>query len=139
MTFYQGGKKRIGRALAEIIQKSIDESEYKVYRAPFIGMARVTQHIRCPTIKISDAEPNVVALWKKSLTSNWKPPTKVSKAQYERWKKHKQPHHMKAFVGYGCSHGGEFFGYGANKRNLAAENARSFNKTLANMKNQKLL
>lgn len=134
MTAYMGGKKRIGKRLAEIIQEDIDAYNIKTYREPFVGMAGVAQHINTNNIIICDLHPDVVALWKKVINTNWKPPCKMSNKEYERWRAYKKPHHMRAFAGFGASFSGSFFS--AYRKQNVAKSARSLIATAKNMRSR---
>ncbi len=131
-----GGKKRIGKQLAAIIQKDIDDYGIKTFRAPFVGMAGVTQHIDTNQLVICDLHPDVVAFWKKIMTSNWKPSMKLSKAEYEKWRAYKKPHWMRAFAGFGASFGGSFFA--SYRKENVAMNARSVIRVAAVMRQKRV-
>ena len=59
----------------------------------------------------SDASTYLIALWK-SLQLGWEPPDEVTEAEYEDIRNNKDKYHpaLVAFVGFGVSWGGKWFG-----------------------------
>jgi len=100
MASYHGGKKRIGKELANIIVDETmdiieeDDFEIKGYCEPFCGMLGVYQHI--PELfeeeglklkyKAGDTNKSVIMMWNKAK-KGWKPPVKlVTKTKFMKMK-----------------------------------------------------
>ena len=121
MTLYAGGKKRIGKEIADIISKKtkeIEESEdFKVvgYCEPFCGMMGVYQYIpelfekHIPKLKYQagDRNPYLIKLWK-GLQDGYKPPTSCSKKEYYKYKDEDAKSLKAIFVGFACAMRGVF-------------------------------
>jgi site-specific DNA-adenine methylase len=119
MTCYQGGKKRIGKTIAEIIGEVADlleedGSSIRGYCEPFVGMAGVYCHI--PQLLNSDlsylagdVNGELIDMWK-AAQRGWRPPIKCSKGEYERLKKSRSRSPRRTFIGYACDFRGKFFG-----------------------------
>lgn len=108
---YLGGKSRICKQVAEILQVFITEEFY----APFCGACWVESLISAPSKYLSDAHPDLILMWK-ALQSGWEPPAEVSEDLYNSLRA-AEPSSLRGFVGFGCSFGGKFFGgYARNSR-----------------------
>jgi len=68
------------------------------------------QHVRADVRIGVDTNKYLIALWD-ALLSGWCPPNRITEEQYAFYKAN-QEHDLKmtAFVGFGCSFGGKFFG-----------------------------
>jgi DNA adenine methylase len=140
MTCYSGGKFRIGKKLAKIIyEESNDiEDEYeftiKGYCEPFCGMLGVYQHI--PDLfkenvsklnyKAGDMNKSVIKMWQSAQTG-WKPPTYITKEEFDRLKKQDVSSAVKGYVGHQYSYGGQYFEgyspkYGKSKNSSVQSN-----------------
>lgn len=103
---YLGGKQRLGKRLAAVLQPYITDT----YMEPFVGGAGVIQHIDAKYRYGLDANHALIALWK-ALQNGWEPPEHLSEDEYRRLKEAKDPNDpMTAFAGFGCSFGGKWFG-----------------------------
>lgn len=111
MCTYVGGKKTIGREIAQVLM-SIDPNGPggSLYWEPFVGMCGVMQHMRAPLRVGSDIHHEVIEMWK-ALQSGWNPPIQFSESQYLELKKNKHANPaLRAYVGHGFSYSGTYFG-----------------------------
>jgi len=114
MTTYQGGKKRIGKKIYQVIsliEKEIYPNEKLPYFEPFIGMGGVMRHFGHDNdrdLYACDYNKDLILMWK-SLQNGWKPPKECSKEKYEKLKKSKKHSAERAFIGIVASWGGIFF------------------------------
>lgn len=121
---YFGGKARIGKQLAEII----NGLNPKTYWEPFCGMFSVGKHVKANRVA-TDAQEDLILLLD-AIKNGFKPPTYVSEESYNGMKK-LPPSAFRGFVGFGCSFAGKFFGgYARDKdnNNYAEKAARSLDK-----------
>lgn len=115
MTAYQGGKKRIGKKIHQVISlidKDLNNQEKKNYFEPFIGMGGVMRHFGKENNRklfACDANKDLILLWKALQKGTWKPPKKCSRKKYEQFKKNKEHSADRAFIGITCSWGCMFF------------------------------
>lgn len=117
---YLGGKQRLGRHIAPILQCIWEsDDELNGYLEPFCGSLGVFKHMtelkHCKTMVANDYHPDLIALWKAVQEDTFTFPNTISEKQYEKAKLLTSPNPMKAFVGFGMSFGGRFFGAYANK------------------------
>jgi DNA adenine methylase len=133
---YFGGKQRIAKQLAEIMNPIAVERG--CYVEPFIGGASVMAHIAEPFRIASDANVSLVTMWRR-LSEGWEPPDNVSEADYARVSAVRDPGDpLTAFVGFGCSFAGKWFGGYARDgrgRNYASNAASSLKRKLRSLKN----
>lgn len=123
--YYQGGKKRVGAAIADVI-RTLERERFgadakpRPYYEPFCGMLGVATHMAQPdrALYASDAHPYVAALWT-AWRDGWRPPADVvvSPDEYRRLREVQaraaEPTPWLAFVGFAYSHSGVWFrGYG---------------------------
>lgn len=108
---YLGGKAINGKSIAEIINNHIKPGD--IYWEPFVGAAGCMQHIKSDFRIGSDIDMNIIAMHV-AMQCGWTPPNTVSEQEYQRVRNldPKSPLDcaLKAFVGYGCSFGGKWFG-----------------------------
>jgi DNA adenine methylase len=108
---YVGGKCRIRKELATYLE-SVRNG--RIFVEPFVGGANITAEMSGNRIA-SDLCQDIVMLWS-AAADGWWPPISVSEAEYKA-AKNEPPSAYRAFVGFGCSFGGKFFGgYARNKR-----------------------
>ena len=124
---YFGGKARIAKKVAEFLNGQLEEGQ--AYYEPFCGACNVTQHIDANRARFaSDGNKYLIAFWQ-AVQAGWEPPSEVSEEEYQRVKANKeQDLSLAAFVGFGCSFGGKFFGgyaRGGEGRNYASNASRS--------------
>ena len=82
------------------------------YWEPFVGAAWILESvIGCGNKYASDANPYLVAMWK-ALQGGWVPPSTITESEYLVIKNTPDDHppELVAFVGFGCSWGGKWFG-----------------------------
>jgi site-specific DNA-adenine methylase len=114
MTSYQGGKKRIGKQIYQVIsevEKILSPGKKLPYFEPFVGMGGVLRHFaQEPDRKTSacDANIDLILMWK-ALQKGWKPPTHTTRKEYERLKHSEEHSPERAFIGIVASYGGVFF------------------------------
>lgn len=116
MTSYQGGKKRIGKRIYKVIsdiENMIlgDDNEKLPYFEPFVGMGGVLRHFaKEPNRKTSacDANIDLIMMWK-ALQNGWKPPTNITRKEYDRLKNSSEHSAKRAFIGIVASFGSNFF------------------------------
>lgn len=103
---YLGGKFRISRPLSEYLLGRLGGREFV---EPFCGALNIT--VRMPGRRVAtDASPYLMSLYR-AVRAGWDPPSFVSEETYAAVKRVRDPRDpMTAFVGYGCSFGGKFFG-----------------------------
>jgi site-specific DNA-adenine methylase len=123
MTSYHGGKKRIGKKLAEVIyEESIDISEdekwnIKGYCEPFSGMMGVYQRI--PELfkdykpklkyKAGDTNKSLIMMWE-STQKGWKPSSKVTtRKEFMKMKDDGKSSGNKGFIGHFYGFSGQYF------------------------------
>ena len=104
---YMGGKFKIRKALGELINKNVEGCDYY---EPFVGAAWVLGEVKAENRYASDANPWLITMWY-ALQNGWMPPEAVTEEEYA-WYKKNQPldDPMTAFIGFGCSFGGKWFG-----------------------------
>jgi DNA adenine methylase len=140
MTSYHGGKKRIGKKLAEaiynesLLQEDLCDFTIKGYCEPFSGMLGVYQHIpelfgeHSPKLKYkaSDINKSVIMMWKEAQ-HDWKPPNKkISKKKFNQLKYDGKFSADKGFIGHMYTYRGVFFdGYFAHNMSKINHNARN--------------
>ena len=133
---YLGGKERISKSLAfEINQYINDENVLE----PFCGGLSMTSRIKGHIIA-SDVSKPLITLYK-SLQNGWEPPDYVSEEDYHHYKKLQDENDpMTAFVGFGCSFSGKYFGGYArcsDNKNYALSAKKSLKRKINNCKNVK--
>lgn len=120
---YLGGKTRIVKPLGTyLVSRQGDRS----FVEPFCGALNVTAAMSGPRIA-SDFSPYLFSLYS-ALRIGWDPPAEVSEELYQALKQANDPSNpLTAFVGYGCSYSGKFFGGYArdNTGRNYASNARN--------------
>jgi len=109
MVAYQGGKRRIGKQIAGVINKYADERKLQQYLEPFFGCGGVTMHVTIPRRVVSDLNADLIQLWKE-LQSGTFPGMKnvdLTKIQFEKSKHSVQeasrPCSKRAVYGLLCS------------------------------------
>lgn len=114
---YFGGKHRIAGAIAKAMEPIGSH-----YVEPFVGGASVLCRISAPTRFASDSNSALIAMWR-ALQAGWEPPVCVSEDEYATAKELPDTDPLKAFIGFGCSFAGKWFGgyaRGATGRNYAS-------------------
>ena len=107
---YLGGKSRIAKRLVAQMPDDVG----CVYE-PFCGGGAVTVALaqKYGAVQASDVHEDLIHMWR-SLQEGWEPPTEVSEDDYQHWRytepTTQEEAALKAFIGYGCSFGGKWFG-----------------------------
>lgn len=134
MTTYGGGKAKIGKqiykAINDIIEIYRDNGwESNTYFEPFCGMLGVAKYfissepvdersesseseIEVPSFKkyiLSDANKDIILLWKKLKNQKWTLPKTCTKERYEELKYSKKHSAERGFYGVSCAYSGIFF------------------------------
>lgn len=124
---YMGSKARHAKELLPIILGGRFPDQW--YVEPFVGGANMIDKVSGPRIG-SDANAHLIALWE-AVASGWEPPTVVSEDEYREAQQSRSVDARTAFIAFGCSYSGKFFGGYARgdgkdgPRNYAAESARN--------------
>jgi DNA adenine methylase len=133
---YQGGKSRIAKHIAQAILGHGGRAEY--LWEPFCGgcgitpaLCQIADHVFC-----TDAHPALISMWR-AVHKGWEPPDVVLEKDYRAAKNLPDTDPCKAFIGFGCSFGGKWFGgYARGEgRNYAAESRRSILRTISVIRN----
>lgn len=124
---YFGGKFNTAKYIAEYINTNLHINQ--TYWEPFVGSGYVLEKIDNNRKRIaSDFHKELISMWK-SLQNGWIPPEEVSEELYRQLKLDKSEGNLalKAFVGFGCSFAGKYWGgYAKNKQGQKfARNAKN--------------
>lgn len=112
---YMGGKSRISKQIAEILNSAIDKDTSFV--SLFCGSCAIESKVQADVKILNDKHPYLIAMWQ-ALQNGWMPLDVVTKEEYYRVKANmdKNPA-LTGFVGFGCSFGGKWWGgYAKDKR-----------------------
>lgn len=128
---YLGGKSRIAKQLAEVID-SVRHPGQWVWDAFCGGLSMSVALRKKGPVWSTDACVPLIALYR-AVQSGWEPPTEVSKAQWQAAKALPDSDPMKAFCGFGCSFGGMWFaGKAAPRTNGTTAKLHSIEASSAN-------
>lgn len=101
-----------------------------MYLEPFVGGANIVSGLLGKRMA-ADACEDLIMLYV-ALQRGWKPPTSISEEEYKAAKADKVPSALRAFIGFGCSFSGKWFGGYArdpkSDRNYALNAANSLEK-----------
>ena len=100
---YLGGKSRIGKKIAEVIQ----QFNPKWYDEPMAGMYSVGKHIKCQRRTAGDINLDLILLLKE-IQQGWIPPDSITEEEYIA-QRSAPSSPLRGFVGF-CSFAGKFFG-----------------------------
>ncbi len=106
----------------------------QLYIEPFVGAANVIAHMS-GNRKAYDAHPDLILMWN-ALKQGWRPPDFVTPELHASLR-HAEPSALRAFVGFGCSFGGKFFGgyaRSSKERNFAASAIRSLDRKMVTLR-----
>jgi len=135
---YLGGKQRLGKKISPILHLLWDKTRFNGYLEPFCGSLGVFRHMThlpgARTIAANDYHPDLIALWKEVQKDTFIPPPLVTEEQYNQAKLLESPNAMKAFIGFGMSFGGRFFG--AFAPNYVGNKKEDFRKEMVNSLNR---
>lgn len=123
---YFGGKQRIAKKVCEYLSQWSDLP----YLEPFVGSGAILQHIPNLDRTACDINESLIMLLDEVSKDQFIYPETISEEEYKKYKDDKNPSAMKAFVGFGCSFAGKWFGGYARseKRNYAANASNSLRK-----------
>ena len=112
---YMGGKSRISKQIAEILNSAIDKDTPFV--SLFCGSCAIESKVQADVKILNDKHPYLIAMWQ-ALQNGWMPPDVVTKEEYYRVKANMDENPaLTGFVGFGCSFGGKWWGgYAKDKR-----------------------
>ena len=110
-----GGKSRISKQIAEILNSAIDKNTPFV--SLFCGSCAIELKVQADVKILNDKHPYLIAMWQ-ALQNGWMPPDVVTKEEYYRVKANMDENPaLTGFVGFGCSFGGKWWGgYAKDKR-----------------------
>lgn len=104
---YFGGKQRIADHIAQVI-KTYRTSDDVWFFEPFLGGANIAPRLTGKRVA-SDANKPLIALYK-ALQNGFVPPTEVSRELYTQAQRGEVSPELQAFIGFGCSFAGKWFG-----------------------------
>jgi DNA adenine methylase len=104
---YLGGKSKTWKEISQYVKEVRRDGQE--YIEPFVGGGWVLQGVQGKR-SASDANQALITMYQ-ALQSGWIPPAYVDKEQYEEVKALKNAHDpITAFIGFGCSFSGKWFG-----------------------------
>lgn len=103
---YFGGKQRISKDIVAVLNGL--RTEGQPYLEPFLGGGSIFCQMANPKIG-ADTIPELIEFWQ-AIQSGWEPPSDVSREEYIAAKDGLITDHLRAFIGFGCSFGGKWFG-----------------------------
>ena len=129
---YMGGKVRIAKYLVPVLQERLKDKD--TFVDLFCGSCNIISAIKAPNRIANDLHKELIALHK-AVQSGWVPPSVVTEEDYKQAKQAED--HLKAFIGFGCSFSGKYFGgyaRGEGDRNYALNAKNTLLKKHQNMK-----
>ena len=110
-----GGKSRISKQIAEVLNSAIDKNTPFV--SLFCGSCAIESKVQADVKILNDKHPYLIAMWQ-ALQNGWMPPDAVTKEEYYHVKANMDENPaLTGFVGFGCSFGGKWWGgYAKDKR-----------------------
>jgi DNA adenine methylase len=121
---YLGGKQRLGKHLAPVLKElwnyvlNASETPLDGYMEPFcgsLGVFRNMTNLTTDKFIANDYHPDLIQMWNEVKNETFVYPESVSEEEYLEAKKLTSPNAVKAFIGFGMSFGGRFFGAYAHK------------------------
>ena len=136
---YQGGKSRISKQIAVIIERERErESNCDTLVSLFCGSCSIESKVNISNKICNDKHPYLIAMWQ-GLQNGWTPPDVITEDEYKYIREHKDENPaLTGFVGFGCSFGGRWFGgFARNKSgyNYCASAKRSLLRDFKGLKN----
>jgi len=123
-----GSKNRIAKYILPIILK--ERKKEMTWVEPFVGGANMIDKVEGERIG-ADANPYLICLFK-SLQNGYVPPDRVSEGEYMKVRIEREVNPRTAFIGFGCSYSGKWFGGYARSIRKDTPNADFSNKTARN-------
>jgi len=112
---YMGGKFRQGKKIAEVVAR-LSAGGGRLYYEPFCGAMGSAYQVldRCGVnlagSRLSDVSSPLITMWT-AVLNGWEPPDQVTEEFYDYVKLIQDPDDpITAFVGFGLSFGGKYFG-----------------------------
>ena len=144
---YLGGKQRLGKHLSPFLHKIWENNPQLVgYLEPFCGSLGVLNNmtsIDSKNIQANDYHSDLIQMWKEVKAGTFNYPSSISEEEYLFAKQLNSPSAYKAFVGFGMSFGGRFFGaysqkyLGDKKEDFCKEMVNSLKRTAPKIQNVK--
>lgn len=134
---YLGGKQRIGKHIAEFLKQFNCDK----YMEPFCGALGVLKNMTHLNVIANDWHPDLIEMWIQVQNLSLKYPESISEEEYNAAKILQSPSGIKAFIGFGMSFGGRYFGaysqkyLGNKKEDFCLEMTRSLNRIAPLIKN----
>lgn len=115
---YFGGKARIAKVLVPELQKHLKSGQ--TFVDAFCGSCNILSAIKAKSRIGNDLHKELISLHK-AIQDGWIPPDSISQEDYVKAKSGECEVYLKAFIGFGCSFSGKYFGgYArAGERNYA--------------------
>lgn len=132
---YFGGKSKIAKDIVKVLEQYRKPNQ--LYVEPFVGGANIISKMSGER-QAYDLHKELIGMYK-ALQKGWIPPNKIDEKDYEIIKKYGVDE-LKAFVGFGCSFSGKYFGgFARNNRtdNYARNAKNSLLRKMETMKNVK--
>ena len=117
---YYGGKAKQGKQIAKVIEEYIaqnDKGPVDHYVEPFAGCLGVMRHLtpfldeHCVRAHASDGCPDIILLWQSLQRGTFSmPPLPITRELWRDLKYFQPPSALRAFVGFGYSFSGIFYG-----------------------------
>ena len=106
---YMGGKVRIAKYLVPVLQERLKDKE--TFVDLFCGSCNIISAIKAPNRIANDLHKELIALHK-AVQQGWIPPSVVTEEDHKqaRRKDGYTEDHLKAFIRFGCSFGGDYNG-----------------------------
>lgn len=97
---YMGGKSRISKQIAEIINNAT-YGRQRVFVSLFCGSCAIESKVEANVKILNDKHPYLIAMWQ-ALQQGWQPPEIITKDEYYYVKEHKDENPaLTGFVGFG--------------------------------------
>ena len=133
---YMGGKVRIAKYLVPVLQERLKDKD--TFVDLFCGSCNIISAIKAPNRIANDLHKELIALHK-AVQQGWVPPSVVTEEDHKqaRRKDGYTEDHLKAFIRFGCSFGGDYNGgyaRGEGDRNYALGAKNTLLKKHQNMK-----
>ena len=146
---YLGGKQRLGKHLSPFLHEIWDNNEKLVgYMEPFcgsLGVLRNMTDLETKKIVANDYHADLIEMWNEVKDGTFEFPTSISEEEYLDAKQMESPSAYKAFVGFGMSFGGRYFGaysqkyLNGKKEDFCKEMVNSLTRTAPLIQNVKFM
>jgi site-specific DNA-adenine methylase len=141
---YYGGKAKIAKDLASIINTEIAIKKSTTFISPFLGAANVEQYIKCENRVLSDNNPYLISMYNQLKQGTLILPDVCGKDEYLKIKadKHLFNPGLVGFIGCACGYSGKWFGTYAREargRNYCLSGKNSILKKMKGLENARFL